>query len=410
MNIRIIFCASLMATAFAACSQMDEDQAAWQGSEAVAVGLNSDVEVRLSSGGLATRASIESKVDSFEVDSIGIYMLATDQIRTNPEEVAPIDWHDPRCIKIINEQANAEINDLTGATDLNWADPTVKYWYPYENWYAFRFYGYYPRVNDSDISLQSRYVEASYSELDGTKDIIWGQSKRADMNDATEKYAYSAQYFRQAGHATMYPNVAFNHKLMRIQFYIQGVEDENPGIGYEMANKMVLDSVVLYARNSNYLPGSWDGIPTTAQLVIADLDNPTNEGKLLINWDGPKSTIPMLDENDQPYVNKKQVNNDDLIKVGQPVLLPVPDEGAGTGFLYGAQINLKMVDGGNVVAKFNDASPLDLNLNNTTSGIQAGHTYRVIIKISGPQKVTLNATLTPWEEIDDEGFDDLDLN
>ena len=408
MNIKLIFCATLVTAAFAACSQ-DEGMAAGQGSESARVGQNSDVEVRLSSGYLSTRSSVESEPDgSFETENIGIYMLATDKIRTNPEEVAPVNWLDSRCIKMTNVETNAVKNALTGVTDLAWADPTATYWYPYENWYGFRFYGYYPRVDDSDITLQSNYIEASYTDLDGTKDIFWGQSLRSDLNDPTEKYRYSAQYFRQAGHANMLPNVSFGHKLMRVQFYIQGVEDENTH-SYDMANKMVLDSVVMWARTADMGAGVWQGIPTTASLVIADLENSANEGKLNINWNGSLSTLPMLDVNDQPYLNKKQIHNNEVIKVGQPILLPVPDEGAGTGYLYGAQINLRMVDAeGNTEATFNDASPLDLNLAGSTA-YQAGHTYNVYIKISGPQKVTLNATLAPWEEVDD-GVDDLDLN
>lgn len=411
MNIRTVFCATLMTAAFAACSQIDEDEAAWQGAEVVGTIVNSDVEVRLSSGGVGTRSSVESKADSFEVDNIGIYMLATDKIVINPEEVSPVNWLDNRCVRMKNVKTNAVRNSLTGVTDLVWADSKATYWYPYENWYAFRFYGYYPRVEDSNISINRTRVEANYTDLDGTKDLIWGQSLRSNPDDAREKYRYSALYFRQAGYTEMYPSVGFGHKMMRIQFYIQGVEDENPAIGFDRANSMQLESVQIFARNNAMGPGVWHGVPTTASLVIADLENPNNEGKLNINWDGPYAPVTMKDENDAPYENKKQVHNGDLIKVGQPVLLPVPDEDAGAGFLYGAQVNLNMVDSeGNIEAEFNDAPPLDLNLNGTTTSIQPGHTYRVIIKISGPQKVALNATLTPWENVDGEGFDDLDLN
>lgn len=404
MNIKIIFCATLMTAAFAACSQMEENEAGKQGEEAVGATLNSDVEVRLSSGGLSTRASIESRPDSFELNNIGIYMLATNRIDNSVTEVIP-NWYDAQCAKMNNVETNAVRNTLTGVTDLVWTDPTAIYWYPYESRYAFSFYGYYPRVEDSDITFGSARVEANYTGLDGTKDIIWGQTMRADVNDAQEKYRYSALYFHQAGHADACPNVSFEHKLMRIQFYIQGVEDKNPAIGFDRANKMQLESVQIYARNNDTESGVWNGVPTTASLVIADLNNPGYEGKLNVNWNGSLAPVTMLDENDTPYENKKRIHNGDLIKVGQPLLLPVPDADAGAGFRYGAQIKLKMFDNeGNVETEINDASPIDLNLGGTTASVRPGHTYRVIIKISGPQRVTLNATLTPWEEIDEEGI------
>lgn len=404
MKIKILFCVSFMTAVFAACSQMDENEAGWQGEKSIATG-NSDVEVRLSSGGLSTRASIESKEDSFEVDNIGIYMLATDRIGNN-QNIPSVSWGDDTlCVKMNNVKTSAVKNSSTGGTDLVWADPTAIYWYPYESWYAFCFYGYYPRVENSDITLDRERVLANYTDLDGTKDIIWGQSMRA-TNDILGKYRYSAQYFRQPNCANAYPNVGFAHKLMRIQFYIQGVEDKNPDIGFDRANKMQLESVQVFARNNTMEPGVWNGVPTTASLVIADLKNPGNEGKININWNGPLAPITMKDENDASYKNKKRVYNDSLIKVGQPLLLPVPDEGAGAGFLYGAQVKLKMLEGN---VEIPDAPILGLNLNSTTASLLPGHTYRVVISISGPQKVTLNATLTPWEEISGEGFDNFEF-
>ena len=377
---------ALMVPLFLACSSDDER---FGQNEEIQVG-NSDVEVKLSmySGG-TTRASVESDANGlFELDNLGIYMLGTYQQRTNPDERA-IDWRpniNPYASWITNVESEAVFNADTTHTDIRWKDGQVR-WYPIGNWYSYRFYGYYPRVEDANITTEKSRVTINYSNLDGKTDIIWGCSDEADMDDPQEKYRYSARYFRQLGYSDKYPEIAFRHRLMRIQFYIQGLSDPNlpEGEQFDPANEMFIDTIIVAK------------VPTRAELTLADLNTKANDGKMKYNWTSYLGDIGGVGENDGVFI-KKQIHNDDLIKVGQPLLLPVPDaDAASAGYTkYGVQIRLRNIDG----VLFDHEKPIELN---RLDGIEfeAGKTYRVILKIAGPKQVTVRANLAPWEDVDD---------
>jgi hypothetical protein len=353
---------------------------------------NSDVEVKLSSasGGGLTRASVESEDNGlFELDHIGIYMLGTFMQSTNPDE-RPIDWrldYNRYASWITNVESQAVFNADTTRTDIRWKDGQTR-WYPVGNWYSYRFYGYYPRVEDEVITTEEKRVTVNYYNLDGKTDIIWGRSACADPDDPKEMYRYSARYFRQMGYSEKYPEIAFQHKLMRIQFYIQGLSDPNlpEGHQFDPANEMIIDTIIV------------KDVPTVASLILADLDDNTNDGKMLYDWTSWLGDMGVVGENDGTFI-KEQIQNDSLIKVGQPLLLPVPDaEAASVGYTkYGVEIRLRNLDG----VLFDHEKPIELKRRDDVE-FEAGKTYRVILKIAGPKQVSVRATLAPWEYEDDE--------
>ena len=392
MKLSKLYFSLFAVAALTACSADDDGSAT---KSPVVVG-NSDVMVKLSAGqGTRTRASLESDDDGlFEAQGLGIFMLATQKQNTNPDELN-ISWEygyneeepnlpytNPWAVWIDNAEADAVKDGGNTRTDILWKDGVTR-WYPIGNWYSYRFYGYYPHVDDSKMGVTTTQRIINYTGLDGTKDIIWGRSAGADMNDEHEKYAYSARYFRQAGYKDRNPEIAFVHKMMRLQFCIQGIADENaePGHEFESANTMKIDTIIV------------EKVPTVAQLVVADL-NETNDGKISYDWENDLADVGVLGENDGVFV-KEQVNNDELIKVGQPVLLPVPDaEATAAGFTkYRVKIRLRNTDG----VVFNHEKPLDLNAANYEAGIS----YRVAIRIAGPKQVTVSARLNKWVDDND---------
>ncbi len=369
-----------------ACSNDDETP------QSLTVVGNSDVEIKLSvGGGTRTRASVESDANGmFNLNNLGIFMLGTAVQSTNPEE-QNIDWRpsvNPYAVWMNNVEANAVIDGGGTRTDILWEDGKTR-WYPVGNWYSYRFYGYYPRVADNRVSMTANKCVVSYSGLDGTKDIIWGRSLGADLGDAKEKYRYSARYFRQAGYGDYNPELSLNHKMLRMQFCIQGIADENAEAGHEFeaANTMSIDTIMIL------------NVPTTAQLTIADLNNQaTGDGVISYNWESNLADLGVLGDNDGTFV-KEQVVDDNIIEVGQPILLPVlDDEATAAGYTkYRIQVRLRNTAG----VLFDHEKPLDLNLSGLSGAFEAGKSYRVVLKIAGPKQVTLQARLSPWENNND---------
>ena len=369
-----------------ACSNDDET------SQSLTVVGNSDVKIKLSvGGGTSTRASVESNVNGmFNLNNLGIFMLGTAVQSTNPEE-QNIDWRpavNPYAVWMNNVEANAVIDGGGTRTDILWEDGKTR-WYPVGNWYSYRFYGYYPRVADNRVSMTANKCVVSYSGLDGTKDIIWGRSLGPDLGDAKEKYRYSARYFRQAGYGDYNPELSLNHKMLRMQFCIQGIADENAEAGHEFeaANTMSIDTIMILK------------VPTTAQLTIADLNNQaTGDGVISYNWESNLADLGVLGDNDGTFV-KEQVVDDNIIEVGQPILLPVlDDEATAAGYTkYRIQVRLRNTAG----VLFDHEKPLDLNLSGLSGAFEAGKSYRVVLKIAGPKQVTLQARLSPWENNND---------
>ena len=349
---------------------------------------NSDVEIKLSMGSsTGTRASVESDANGmFDLDNLGIFMLGTAVQTTNPDEQT-IDWRpavNPYAIWMNNVEASAVKNGESTRTDILWADGETR-WYPVGNWYSYRFYGYYPRVEDSQVSLTSSKCVVTYTGLDGTKDIIWGRSLGADLDDAKEKYRYSARYFRQAGYGDYNPELSLNHKMLRLQFAIQGIGDENAEAGHEFdaANTMFIDTIIVTQ------------VPTTARLTVADLNNQeTGDGVITYDWIYDLQDLGVLGENDGTFV-KKQIHDDDIIEVGQPILLPVLDSDATAAGYTKYKIKVRLRN--DVGVLFDHEKPLDLNIADGGSGFEAGKSYRVVLKIAGPKQVTLQARLAGWE-------------
>lgn len=388
MTINKFYVSLLAAVALTACTSDDESSKQTVSLE------DSPVMIRLSAGGGAkTRASVEStNTGMFNLDSLGIFMLATDTLHINHEE-DPITWEygynayepsspysNPWAVWIENVASNAVINNDSTRTDILWCDGMTR-WYPVGNWYNYRFYGYYPYVDSPEVTATQRVV--NYTGLDGTKDIIWGRSLGVDKNDPHEKYRYSGRYFRQAGYSEMNPVITFEHKLMRLQFCIQGLPDSNalPGEEYDAANSMIIDTIMI------------DKVPTRASLIVADLDDKTNgnDGKITFNWTSYLKTLGVLGENDGVFV-KEQIQNDSIIKVGQPILLPVLDADATAASYnkYRVIVRLRNTAGD----LFSHEKPIDLRMNDT---YQPGKSYRVILQIAGPKQVTMSATLVPWD-------------
>lgn len=385
---KVLMFGFVAASTLVSCSS-DEDGI--QSADAQGNTLYSDVEIRFGSAN-QTRASIDNSTEDVAVNGLGIFMLAKSLQGTNPDELG-ITWirtgGNLWGAPLNEDNASANVVFSAGGTSANsitWADGNLHY-YPAGNWYNYGFYGYYPRVTGSDLIATATQRKAHYDGLDGTQDVLWGKT------DCSDPYAYSARYFRVAGNADKYPTIAFKHVMMSLQFAIQGLPDENAANPYETANLMQVKSIKV------------KGIPASANLIVADFENPAKEGTLECNWQTGTTDLEVMKKTSE---GDWQINNDNVLKIGEPVMMPVIDDNAKAQGVGKFQVEIILIDT-HTGKEFEVEKPLDLRVAGGSIEYTAGTRYQVTIQIAGAREISLKATLTPWAD-DDSSFLPLELN
>ena len=348
-----------------ACSVSEDDP--WQPTE-----TDKDrVEIKLSAGGSMTRASVESDVNGlFEADGLGIFMLATD-VQDIHNGAPDITWtSNDVAVPLINIEANAQKDDVHHCTNIEWADGGPDhYYYPFINWYRYRFFGYYPRVDDSQVQLTSTRCTVTY-ELDGETDVIWGQSKLGSDDsenpnyDAFNEYRYSASYFRQPGCSEKYPELTFSHELMRMKFSIMGADASSANI-YRVERIIIMD------------------VPQTAVLVVADLDDNSQNGSIACDWDNNLTDLDVSLTMDTQVEGTTEKNVS-----AEPLLLPVPDP----SHHYTARVVLRNIYTSEERSKDITITP--------SSSYEKGKSYSVKLRISGPGESPAR-TVIAWDDEND---------
>ncbi len=368
---------------------------------------NSDVKIQLSSGSGRTRAAIESDENdlTFEAEGLGIFCLANGTV-TGATQPGAINWkYNPSdeiskySVWLANVKADAVINNVDGVkqTDIIFKDAggdEVNYYYPLANWHTYQFYGYYP-IQEA-VNYESSFVMVDIP-IDGKSDIIWGQTHGNPADDA-----YCAKYFRTTGHAGEIPSIAFEHKLMQLQFYCKpGLKN---GVTDEDATKMIIKNVTvgnvpqkgtLIVANSNEASANYSGrFFCYNSYGIQDLK--------IVDSDESETLTPVVVGNETGESGRGK-------KIGQSLLVPVlgSAESGDVPQQYSIRLELAMDTNGN--GTYDKGTDKDLDIYpdiilKRQAGSQlfgeAGKKYNVTITIYSPQDIKLKATLTPWEEED----------
>lgn len=375
-----------------------------------------------------SRAAIDPKNAAldFDLDNIGVFMLAAYyQGSTTTASANVVNWdrataQNLQCSPIDNCKAEAKEGDSDLQTTLggyftqlflkNKAGSSDSiYYYPVTSKYANRFYGYYPYQEEANIERTSSTRKVNFTGLDGKTEILWGRSDVGDstttrpINDDDKKgkfWKYSARFFRiNADSAKAFPTIAFKHKLMAFQFALQGQPDPlYPLDPYKKANMVTVDTIIV------------NDVPTEATLTVADHENPENDGSIEFSWDDNTTftnlgiigdTLSSARGEDDGVLAKQQVHDDDVKKIGQRLLLPVP---ATTGYQFSVYVKLKYEPTPGDIIYFESETPLSIEQVGGTSGkFDEGKVYTILLQIAGPQEVNIKATLDEWE--DAEGDD-----
>ena len=410
MKKKIIF-SLLAAAALTACSSDD----ATTGIDTQVAALtfeDSDVEIRLASAKSpsvsVTRASIESDENGLlEVDNIGVFLLGWQRMNVNPEETYPFTWQPgpvdaegtPNfAIKLDNEETNA-VKD-GDVTRLNWANNAV-YYYPVGQWYHYRFYGYFPRQTGANLISTTTQRKAIIT-IDGTQDVIWGRDTMTTVEDheggyTVPTYAYSTKFFRVSEENSQHlPVIAFKHLLTRLTFSV--VAGPDAWGSTEEAKKMRVKKITLL------------NIPTVGTLTIADKENANNEGKIVFDWDDEDNlaNLPLLAAGDRDFSNDDPSElpavKDVEEKVGQGILIPVPDVN------HQLYIRVQMTDEDGTA--FEEVEyPFHLQKSDADFQLEANYSYNVRLRVYGPKRITVGATLKPWDETNENTtFNEREIN
>lgn len=367
MGKRIIISSFAVLVLLSSCSNDEVEM----GAPEITLG-NSEVEIQLSTGGYSSRSSIESNpAGLFETDNLGIFCLAKENLGINIHEL-PIDWftlgdEETYSVWMNNVESVARINSSSTATNILWTDGMQR-WYPTGNWHRYSFYGYYPRQSSVVSTSTTKIVNIP---LDGTQDVIYGKT-----NNESDELAYCAKYFRNAQFQNVTPSLSFEHKLMRLTFSFVAGEDANGSI--EPALLMGIVSLKI------------KDMPSVASLVIADRDNPENDGKIVYDWENNLTDFVLCDDNDEPLSENYWVGEESQ-NIGEGILVPVSDNPEKR---YYIEVVLKDKTG-NI---FYPEHPMELL--NVAGGFHAGNSYHVNMTIHGTQGIELQGTLTPWVNVD----------
>jgi hypothetical protein len=427
---------ALAALTLTACSESDEMA---QDATAIAVEDTTPVPVQLKAGNAVsafTKAALNTNPDGTfdDIQSMGIYGLAYDRMSVNTAPAA-VNWfstaeQSETCCLIDNWEAyaNGGTVDPSKKGDITFTNGNIKF-YPATNFYCYDFYGYYPYAQEGTSApttvdepvlrkdISNNVVKAQYV-IDGTQDLIWGRAHLddevvyADGNSSVN--AYSAPWFRakrkQPGYvsdADLYPSIPLKHLLTRLTFVVIPAGNVDEGTDYTEAHKVWLEA--LYVRNAKnnldviVASQNKDNITLDQAKAISGNDGLTSldefynsEEQLLSRISLRNSTTAdlYLHDADGSLAQRMQVPDyvDNNNQWGESIML-YPEE----------EYELKVVlsyDGNpentSEVPLTIRPSVADAALHNGKFGI--GHSYKVVLKVSGPESVVTSCTLEAWED------------
>ena len=331
------------------------------------------VEIKLGTGSrIGTSVAVsKAAVDNWDDTQIGVYALNTATPWINATgQLGIIDLMENALGIVAADADNA-------ANAISWEDEETRY-YPRGGSATdkYKFYGYYPYSEDAVINAEGTAVTVE-GAFDGETDIMRGCT--AD--------GYNAASFRGENPAST-PDIVFNHLTTRLKFKaVRGVNYED-----HLGQCKIL-SMEIYA-------------PKTYKLIIAD--GSTEDADAIIwpedvqgqgNWDYHELTA----QNDAVF-NGGYVIPESESEVPDYIAdaMVVPGMGNSAEDKYILKITLSNEENPTqtFVQDVNIIAPESL-----TAGFEMGKAYTITLTINGPQDIKVTATLTAWDEVENDDLE-----
>ena len=249
------------------------------------------IESRIGASVGVTRAPLDKLYDDTDgaTTQLGIFALATNDATNNTaitDANRTAAWGDTDNYGILlnNVQAAVTAWPQQGGTDEKpdglendkaqkitlYKDNAANgvYYYPMQKKYDYTFYGYAPYQADQTISAAK--PEISFTEFDGSQDIIWKNAAAAPIapgsiylkdgitND-TELTGYNARYIRQLKYHfelnktphdksdyPWIPNINFEHRLAQLRFSVIPASDQSEADRTAVQNMKVKNITIKY--------------------------------------------------------------------------------------------------------------------------------------------------------------------
>lgn len=343
------------------------------GSEApVFIPGDSEFEISLSSGnGTTVSVNKRSAVNAINqmTEGLGVFCLARG--KQNINQAAPdITWFSDDALSTCTLMKNVKASVADEDGNLSWDG---HYFYPISQFYAYGLYGYYPYVEDENVTYANNQATVHYT-IDGTQDLIWG---RASAHDA-DASAYSATFFRQSASDLEYvPVLQMKHLLTRLEFYVQpGETYTGSGVVFDGAENMVVDSIQVLNAACN------------VNVLVADLANPNMENAVVTEGAGRADF--RLRNADGKLFDAVPVGTSlgQETKVGESIMLAPASTYILRIYLKDTSTNMS----------YPTEYPLTLTSTDTGAMFQTGMSYKVTILANKPKEITLKANVGEWPQ------------
>ena len=352
-----------------------------------------------------TRASLESldDISNDPIGSIGVFCLANRRTHVaGSSEAKDIDWS--TIVSTDKEEygyttngtywnnVRCRVENHSSGFKLIPDDEQEFYWYyPNTSWYGYDFYGYYP-YNAGRPTIESNKVTIDM-EIDGTQDVIWGQSvdprpsiysmieDQSIRNKLVDSY-YSAHFFRFAPESWTAAQMKFHHKLTQFRFYVYPAanKDASPEKKYDAATSLKVTELRL--ENEKY----------NLQMVLADRSG-QNQGEVYSRDDNTRDFHlchrdgTLLEDSAVNIVTKTNESGEiipDTIRLGESIMaLP------GKSVYY---ISVMLADN---VTSYSSEKLIAIRRGNGEP-FESGKIYHVYLQVAGVTSIGVTAELEDW--------------
>lgn len=321
-----------------------------------------------------------------------------------------------KAVILLNQKAKIESSSLNKVKLLDDEGNDATFYFPRGNTkdYGYTFLGYYPYSNNIVTTETSISVSG---EFDGSQDIMAG--KAASATPVGDQIGYNAKYIRDwrtnQNQPEGYPaiDIPFDHMTSRLD------------IIFKKGDSYLTDMCNIHAawlkENKRYTitfaQDQIEKVKTTLSFGTEEVDiinayalggDVFDQGKQYHEGDWVKYTDALGHSNyykaNQDHIGVWESDHFDLQNAVEANTKDEIDNSNATKYKVFTAPAIPTV--GNTAEKMlylvladDITNVVPVKIISPEGGFKAGKAYKIVVKINGPEKIEVTATITPWEEV-----------